>query len=131
MLKTDRKLKNAIVKLKPLPGDEICYNPKAGQLQIIQNYHDIIRFVPFDVPEQLVPGSIQRLIDAGFLVISEKFNGGFYFSITDLFILRNEYWWDNFSHKFIFGYITGIISGIIVTVIGGLLLAYIRLKLGI
>ena len=132
MIKTDRKLKNALVLLNPQPDNCICYDPDEKQLQIRQNYHDVIRSVPFESSVHIVNGSIQRMASMGLLTVNlNTFQNGSFFSITDMFILRKEFWWDNFSQKFLFGYISGLISGIIVTVIGGLMLAYIRLKLGI
>ncbi len=127
MIKTDRKIKNKILQLAPDMNDEIHYNPFECRLEIMKGYHEVSRSIPLEVEPQLVEESLQRLIDAGYLRVTFSFMGGYIFSITSRFVLRREFFWDNFTQKFTYGFITGVST----TVIAELLVAFFQATLGI
>jgi len=131
MIRNDQIFKNNLVELSPSLADDIASDAEHNELQIIRDYRSVVRSVSVKIPSDLVPGVIDRFINIGYLKKSKTFMGGFFFSITDRFILRKEFWWDNFTKRFLCGYIAGIISGILITVAGGLLLAFFRVLLGI
>lgn len=131
MLKTDRIVKNALVKLNPYYTDELRYFPNTKQLCIVKNYDEIIRSVPVKLESYDVDLSIERLINGSWLKYSTKFMGGYTFSITARFKLRKEYWWDNFSHRFVYGFLSGIVSGVIISVVVKVASAFLLLRLGL
>lgn len=129
MIKTDRKLKNTIVKFKPSMNDLMRYDETRRELQIVQYYNprEVVRSTQVDISPDLVDSSIQRLIEEGYLEKSLKHSNGYHFSITSRFVLRHEFWWDSFTNKFWNGFFLGVIT----TVIGGLLLLWLQGILGL
>ena len=129
MIKTDRKLKNTIVKFKPSMNDYMIYDINSHEIHIVRpsELRETIRSTPVNIPSEQVNDSIQRLIEAGYLRISQKVMNGYFFSITSRFVLRHEFAIESFSKKF-WG---GFFSGIVTSVIGGLLLLLIQGILGI
>lgn len=131
MLKTDRIVKNALVKLNPYYTDELQYFANTKQLCIVKNYNEIIRSVPVNLEPFDVNLAIERLINDDWLKYSTKYMGGYTFSITARFKLRKEYWWDNFSHRFVYGFLSGIVSGVIISVVVKVASAFLLLRLGL
>ena len=74
MIKTDRKLKNTIVKFKPSMNDLMRYDETRRELQIVQYYNprEVVRSTQVDISPDLVDSSIQRLIEEGYLEKSLK-----------------------------------------------------------
>lgn len=129
MIKTDRKLKNTIIKFKPTMNDYMKYDYTSNEIQLFKpnDLHKAIRSITVSISPDQVDYSIQRLIDIGYLSISQKVMGGYFFSITGRFVLRHEFAIESFSKKFWCGFISGIIT----SVIGGLLTLLIQMLLGL
>ena len=111
--------------------DEIQFDSSAKELQVIIDYHTVIRSVPLNISTEIYLSSMERLVNEGYFRVSTTFSGGFFVQITDRIVLAKEYWWDNFSKRFVFGYVSGFVSGAAAIVVGELLVAFLRAKLGI
>lgn len=131
MIRIDKRVASATLKLTKNYSDEIEYRSETGNLNLMSGYHDVVKSVHLKDRPQDVEEAIERLVQKGYLRISKTYMGGYMFSVTSRLNHRFAFFWDDFTKKFWCGYISGIISGIIVTVIGGLLLAYVRSLLGI
>lgn len=131
MIKNDRKIIKAVLKLTDNYHDELTLDGQSALLIHIHNYREVLNSIPVKMSREDAIESIERLLDNGFLRKYNAWSGGYSFTMTSLLKHRHAFWWDRFTTKFIGGFVLGLISGIIVTVIGGLLLAYIRLKVGI
>lgn len=131
MIRTDKKIANAALKLTKSYADCIEYRSESGNLNLMRDYRSIIRYVHLDIPPQDVEESIERLIQKDYFRLSKTYMGGYMFSVTSKLNHRFAFFWDDFTKKFWNGFIVGLISGVLSTVIGGLLLAYIQVVLGI
>lgn len=131
MLKTDRMIIKAAKALTDNMHDELQFDPSAKELQVVKDYHTVIRSTPLDISSDIYLSSMSRLLDEGYFRVSTKYSGGFFVQITDRIVLAKEYWWDNFTRRFIFGYVSGFVSGAAAIVVGELLVAFLRAKLGI
>ena len=121
MIKTDRKIVAAVLKLTDNYHDEMTIGYDPSSLLLVRNFHDVVNGVPLDISEEDAEESVQRLIDAGLLRISSKWDGAYSFCMTSRMKHRHAFWWDSFSKK----YIAGFVSGFLVTVAAGVLLHFI------
>lgn len=131
MIHVDRKVIRAILSLTNNYHDEMTLDSTSSAILLIRNNLNIINSVPVHTAAEDVSESIERLIDLGYLRVSRRWLGGYSFCMTSLLKHRKAFWWDSFSKKFWGGFISGLVSGIIVTVLGGLLLSFLRAKMGI
>lgn len=132
MISIDRKIASAVLRLTKNYSDEIWYDPETNTFHIVRSGNEPDRFVPVPVPPSEVRESVDRLVAAGWLVVLYKIRGGeFYFRITSRLLHRKAFWLDDFTRKFWGGFVAGLISGMLVTVIGELLIAFLRSVLGI
>lgn len=130
MISIDRKVAAAVLRLTKSYDDEILCD--STSFHIVRNYRPVGQSVPVPVSTSAVYASLDRLMDAGYLRLSQKmFGGNFYFCITPRLLHRKAFWLDDFTKRFWGGFVAGLISGILITVIGGLLLAFLRSVLGI
>ena len=131
MIRIDKKIAKAALKLTKSYADCIEYRPESGNLNLMLDYRSIIRYVHLDIPSQDVEESIERLIQKEYFRVSKTYMGGYMFSVTSKLNHRHAFFWDDFTKKFWNGFVVGLISGVLSTVVGGLLLAYIQAILGI
>lgn len=131
MISVDRKVVSAILKLTNNYHDEMTTDSTSSSILLIRNIHEVINSASVNASSEDVSEAINRLIDKGYLRVVQRWYGGFSFSMTSLMKHRHAFWWDGFTKRFWAGFVAGIFSGIIVTVLGELLLAYLRAKLGI
>ena len=131
MIKIDEKVAKAALELTKDYNDEIHFSGDA-MLYLRNGYGDVLSSVKLDIPLQDVPASISRLAEKGFFQIRQAFWGGhFCFSITPYLLHRRAFFWDRFTKKFWGGFAVGVAAGVMSTVVGGLLTACIRSRLGI
>lgn len=107
-------------------NEQIWADPDSGTFQIVTNAKTPPRFMHPFIDNQDIPGCLYRLNDLGYIKLSAIL-GEMYFFVTPKMNHWLQFFFDSFSKKFLGGFLTGIT----VTVIGGLLLAYVRVKLGI
>ena len=117
MIKYDRKIISAVLKLTDNYHDELTIGYNPSSLLLIRNISEVINRVPLDISEDDAEESVGRLIDAGLLRVGRKWLGGFSFCMTSRLKHRHAFWWDSFSKK----YIAGFVSGVLVTVAAGVL----------
>ena len=130
MIKTDRSLAKSILKLTHRYADEIWYNPDQNEIQIVRTAKEPLRSVPLRISPEEFPESLQRLSEKKMVRLHDDI-GGVYFSLTSYLLHRWAFFWDRFSKKFWGGFIVGVLSGAIGTVIGESLAVYIRSVMGI
>lgn len=131
MIRIDRKVISAILKLTNNYSDEMTVDRDSSSVLLIRNHHDVLARVPVNVSHEDLEESILRLLDLGMLRKRVGWFGGFSFSMTSRLKHRHAFWFDSFTRKFWGGFFSGLISGILITVLGGLLLSYLQVKLGI
>ena len=131
MIEYDRKMKKAALKLTDKYNDLIMLADDGSHLLLMSADMKTIKSVPTHVPPEEAPSSIKRLCDAGLFLKHKIYMGSHGFSITPLLKHQFAFWFDEFSKRFLCGYIAGLFSGVFIAVIGGLLLAYTRSRLGI
>ena len=131
MIRIDRKVIRAILSLTNNYHDELILDSKTPAILLVQNYRDVISSASVNASLEDITESVTRLVDQGYLRVSRKWMGGYSFCMTSLLKHRRAFWWDSFSRKFWGGFVSGLISGIIVTVFGGLLLSFLRATMGI
>ena len=131
MISIDRKMISAIQKLTDSFHDELHFDSASSSLQVIQYYREVLISLLIDMLPEEAEESIERLIGLGYLRKVSRWYGGYSFCMTPALKHRRAFWWDAFSKKFWGGFVSGLISGIIITTIGGLLLSFLRVKLGI
>lgn len=106
--------------------EQIWVNMESGTFQTVTESHVSPRVLNPKISFQDIPGCLERLESFGYIKISRVW-GGMYFSVTPKLNHWFQFFLDTFSKKFLGGFVTGIV----VTIIGGVATAYIRLKLGI
>lgn len=131
MIRYDRKMAKAALKLTKDYRDILALSNDRTKLELVSKSGNNIPSVRTGVPASEAAFSIKRLADRGLFSIDAYVLGDQYFRITPFLVHRFAFWFDTFSKRFIGGYVAGVISGIIITVVGGLLSTYIRLRLGI
>lgn len=122
MLKTDRHMLKEILSMTKDPNVDLDISGDHSKLLIVRNISNVERSQPIKKvkPDFVIP-SIIRLIDAGYLCYGIKYHGGFNFSITDLALLRCEIFWENFTKKFWYGFASGVLTGVTVSILGYLI----------
>lgn len=131
MIRIDRKVISAILKLTNNYSDEMTVDRDSSSILRIQNHHDVLARVPVNVSHEDLEESILRLLELDMLRKRAGWYGGFSFSMTSRLKHRHAFWFDSFTRKFWGGFFSGLISGILITVLGGLLLSYLQVRLGI
>lgn len=121
MIRTDRKLIAAVLKLTDNYHDEITIGHDPSSLLLVRNINEVVNAVPLSISVEDARESVERLIDSGLLRVSTKWMGGFSFTMTSRLKHRHAFWWDSFSKKFI----AGFISGFLVSVASGVALHFI------
>lgn len=116
MIINSLKLIKALKKLNPSTNDYISFDTDTHMLQIIENYHNIVRAYPLKLSRDAYIESINDLASNGYIEI-HKYMGGFFFSILSKFVIRKEYYLEAFTRKFWNGYILGVLSGLSVEAI--------------
>ena len=126
MITIDKKVIRAILKL----------SSSYDQLFDFKTDESVLRLFGTDVSAKLnfhpaeIYDSLYRLNDLGYIHLINR-EGHIFFEIKPRINHRFAWWLDTFSKRFLFGFVAGVMSGIIITVIGGLLLAYLRAIWGI
>lgn len=131
MIRIDRKVLRAVRRLTDNYHDEMRIDAGSSSIQLVRDYHQVVNSIHIDYSYEDILEAVHRLTDAGYLKISKRMYGGFFFCMTSLLKHRRAFWWDSFTKKFWCGFAAGILSGVIITVLGGLLLSYLRAKWGI
>ena len=121
MIRTDRKIIAAVLKLANSYHDEMVLGHDPCSLLLVQNISDVVKQVTLSVSKDDAEESVKRLIDSGLLRIETKWMGGYSFCMTSLLKHRHAFWWDSFSKK----YIAGFISGVATTVAAGVIAHFI------
>lgn len=121
MIKTDRKIVSAVLKLTDNYHDELAIGREPTSLLLINNLHKVVKSVRLSISAEDADESVKRLIDAGLLRIGTKRYGWYSFHMTSRLKHRHAFWWDSFSKR----YIAGFISGVVTTVVSGLILHFL------
>ena len=122
MIKNDRVIISAVLKLTDNYHDELTLGYNPSSLLLIKNIHDVQKAIPLRISEEDAEESVNRLIKEGFLRTATKWNGGFSFCMTSRLKYRHAFWWDSFTKR----YIAGFISGVAVTVVADLIVHFIK-----
>lgn len=130
MISIDKRVLKAISKLTSDYDQRIYYKAHSDRFVLVHNASEPEVSISPRVPPAEISASIHRLTSSGYIKSVGAY-GGFYFVITPKLVHRRAFWLDDFSKKFWGGYFAGLISGILVTVIGGLILAFLQAALGI
>lgn len=127
MIRSDRKVAGAALKLTRDYSKALSLD-SSGVLCLCDSPD---KAIALKIPVQDALEAVDRLVAKGYFRIHTKYWGGYSFTITSYLNHRFAFFWDRFTRKFLFGYIAGIVSGVIVTVLGGLISAYLRVRWGI
>ena len=123
MLLIDWRLAKTALKLTNNYSDRFKFSPDDCTLQLMQDYHTIVKSLPVPIKPFDVPAAIDRLIDSGYFCISARMLGDRFYSITPKLNHRYAFWLDAFTKNFLGGFITGVL----VTIVG----AFVKTLLGI
>lgn len=112
MIKTDRKIISAVLKLTDNYHDQmtIGYNPSS--LLLIRNISDVIKGIQLSISEEDAEESVRRLIDAGLLRKEAEWSGGYSFCMTSRLKHRHAFWFDAFAKRFWAGFAVGVITAV-------------------
>lgn len=121
MIKTDRKVVAAVLKLTNNYHDELAIGHDPTSIVLMNGLHEVIKSVRLKISAEDADESVKRLIDRGLLRIGSKGYGWYSFYMTSRLKHRHAFWWDSFSKR----YIAGFISGVVTTVVSGLILHFL------
>lgn len=121
MIRSDRKIISAVLKLTDNYHDEMAIGHDPSSLLLVKKLRTVIKCVPLSISEEDADESVKRLVDAGLLRVKTQWSGGYSFCMTSRLKHRYAFWWDSFSKK----YIAGFVSGVITTVAAGVLAHFI------
>ena len=110
MIRSDRRIVAAVLKLTNNYHDELMYCSDTRKLCIVQNFHDIIKSVPIKGDADDVSESLKRLSGIGWLRVESKWLGGYTFCMTSLMKHRRAFWLDSFTKRFWGGFIAGVLT---------------------
>ena len=131
MISIDKRVAKAALKLTKNYSDILIESSDSKYLLLCDGSLNPIRQVELKVKPQDVTPSIKRLMDSGYFKIHRRYQYGFSFHVTDRLVLRRAFWLDSFTHKFVGGFLAGLITGVLATAFGGLLLSFLQAWLGI
>ena len=126
MILSDILVANRIHHFSNTYDEQIWVNVESGIFQTVAEANDHSRIMNPKIKLQDITGCLERLETCGYVKISYV-RGEMYFSVTPKLNHWLQFFLDTFSKKFLGGFFAGVVT----TVIGGLLLAYIRAKWGI
>lgn len=113
MLRIDRKVAKSLLKLTRKYSDEIFYSSEKTGFILVHIAADPETSVPFPIPKDEISASLKRLEKANLITVNTRVWGDdLYFSITPELLHYKAFWFDRFSHRFIGGFVTGVIVGI-------------------
>lgn len=121
MIAADRKIVSAVLKLTDNYHDELAIGHDPSSLLLLRGNRDIVKSAPLKLSVEDADEAVHRLVSAGLLRIKSKWYGGYSFCMTSQLKHRHAFWWDSFAKT----YIGGFISGVAVTVVGGLILHFL------
>ena len=131
VLLIDLAISNAVLKCTNNYHDTMTIDAVSGDVLLINSMFQTLKVVHTKIDHEDAIEAVNRLIESGKLRIDLKWDGGFSFCMTSLLKHRKLVLLEVFTRRFLFGFISGIITGVTITVLGELLLACIRLRLGI
>ncbi|WP_281522850.1 hypothetical protein [Mogibacterium timidum] len=106
MIRIDRKLSNAILKISDSYDSEFFYDIDENGIF----FNDKLYSVPIDKSE--IKGSLVRLIDAGYLIPAANSWCTVEFSISPELKHAKAFWFDRVSKRFIYGFISGVLTSV-------------------
>lgn len=120
MIRIDKQVAKAALKLTHNYNDEIHYHPGDNRFELVKRVNDEIRSVKLKPDIQDIAPSIHRLIASGHFKKTAPIWGEYYFSITPVLLHRFAFLRDDFTKKFWAGFFSGV-----ATTIGTLLITYL------
>lgn len=125
MIKSDRIIIKAVLKLTDNYHDEMTLDKKSSLLLHIRNYREVLNSIPLKVSREDAVESIERLLDRGLLRKCNRWNGGYSFTMTSLLKHRRAFWWDDFTKKFWGGFWIGFATAVATAIVTAITL-YIK-----
>lgn len=119
MIKTDRKVVAAVLKLTNNYHDELAIAHEPTSIVLLNGHHKVVKDVRLNISAEDADESVKRLIDYGLLRIGSKGYGWYSFYMTSRMKYRHAFWWDSFSKRFIAGFVSGVAVGISVNLLTG------------
>jgi hypothetical protein len=106
MIRIDRKLSKAILKISDSYDSEFFYDIDKSEIL----FNDKLYSVPIDKAE--IKASLDRLINAGYLIPSVNSWCTVGFSISPELKHAKAFWFDRVTKRFIYGFISGVVTSV-------------------
>ena len=121
MISIDRKVCKDILKVTKDYKDQVFFSPDLGGYAIWHMCHPEKAELESSVPVSEVSGSLARLVERKMIrKIQGSYNGGTIFRINPELLHAKAFWFDRVTKTYVGGFVSGVLS----TLLGGLLLHY-------
>lgn len=122
MISIDRKVSRDILKITTQYNDSILFDPTIGGFCKWRGTHPDKAEQIASVPVSEIPGALRRPEERGMIKKIQGLMGdGMIFRITPELLHAKAFWWDRFTKT----YVAGFVSGVLTTVVSGLLLHFL------